>query len=53
MTNVVCDIEMTIEYHRNSGFNQLENDGSFHGYVNVYQRVENAQSFSQLMWETQ
>ena len=25
--------------HRNSGFSQLENGGSFHSYVNVYQRV--------------
>ena len=50
MTNVVCDIEHD---HRTSGFNQLENGGSFHGYVNVYQRVENAHSLSRLMWETQ
>ena len=32
----VCDIE---NGHRNSGFSQLENGGSFHCYVNVYQRV--------------
>ena len=25
--------------HRNSGFTQLQNGGSFHSYVNVYQRV--------------
>ena len=36
----LVNIQKAIENgHRNSGFTQLENGGSFHGYVNVYQRV--------------
>ena len=36
-------ITVTVRYwkwpSRNSGFSQLENGGSFHSYVNVYQRI--------------
>ena len=36
----LVNVYIAIEHdHRNSGFSQLENGGSFHSYVNVYQRV--------------
>ena len=36
--------------HRNSGFTQLENGGSFHSYVNVDQRVAIAATPSSGIW---
>ena len=34
--STVCELEHD---HRNGGFTQLENGGSFHSYLYVYQRV--------------
>ena len=37
MTNIAIEHD-----HRNSGFFPIEHGGSFHSYVNVYQRVNGA-----------
>ena len=39
------NVKIAIENgHRNSGFSQLQNGGSFHSYVSHYQRVTNKNS---------